>query len=129
MQYILRSIFRCRNNSIFPPRIMRTPTLRVRTFQLSKSNQDVSKTNTVDTSTKSKHSCGSEPDLVRGLEQKTIDDVKDLHVDAVDDDVSGPYSWKNPNTGEIGGPKGALRNAEPTRFGDWELNGCSYHFF
>jgi hypothetical protein len=26
-------------------------------------------------------------------------------------------------TGERGGPKGALRNAEPTRFGDWELNG------
>ena len=30
-------------------------------------------------------------------------------------------------TGERGGPKGALRNAEPTRFGDWELNGYFAH--
>eukprot|EP00274_Cyanoptyche_gloeocystis_P001297 CAMPEP_0196653206 /NCGR_PEP_ID=MMETSP1086-20130531/2813_1 /TAXON_ID=77921 /ORGANISM="Cyanoptyche gloeocystis , Strain SAG4.97" /LENGTH=60 /DNA_ID=CAMNT_0041984281 /DNA_START=138 /DNA_END=317 /DNA_ORIENTATION=+ len=25
----------------------------------------------------------------------------------------------NPTTGEVGGPKGAYKGAEPTRFGDW----------
>ena len=31
---------------------------------------------------------------------------------------------KNPETGEIGGPKGP----EPTRYGDWEKNGRCYDF-
>jgi hypothetical protein len=63
--------------------------------------------------------------MVRNLEQKTIDELDDLHVDTVDIEYAGdgPMAWKNKDTGEIGGPKGALREAEPTRFGDWELNG------
>jgi hypothetical protein len=95
--------------------------------------------------------CGSvqseAPVIGRGLEQKTIDDLKDMHVDAVDEEDK-PFAWKNPKTGnstltlsvavlhgltplhiflgEIGGPKGYLRNAEPTRYGDWEMNGCGF---
>ena len=38
-------------------------------------------------------------------------------------DDDGPLAWKNMETGEVGGPKGSLRGAEPTRFGDWEQNG------
>ncbi len=65
-----------------------------------------------------------------------------MHVEAVDEEDK-PFAWKNPKTGnstlhfglavfnsltqaspgEIGGPKGYLRNAEPTRYGDWEMNG------
>jgi hypothetical protein len=32
--------------------------------------------------------------------------------------------FKNPLTGEVGGPKGL----EPTRFGDWEKGGRCYDF-
>ena len=39
------------------------------------------------------------------------------------DDEDGAVGWTNPETGEVGGPKGSLRGAEPTRFGDWEQNG------
>jgi hypothetical protein len=47
--------------------------------------------------------CGSvqneaTPVIGKGLEQKTIDDLKDMHVEAVDD-VDEPFAWKNPNTG------------------------------
>lgn len=45
-----------------------------------------------------------------------------LIIIGVQDD-DGPLAWKNSDTGEIGGPKGSLRGAEPTRFGDWEQNG------
>eukprot|EP00286_Rhodomonas_abbreviata_P001836 CAMPEP_0181291178 /NCGR_PEP_ID=MMETSP1101-20121128/1825_1 /TAXON_ID=46948 /ORGANISM="Rhodomonas abbreviata, Strain Caron Lab Isolate" /LENGTH=154 /DNA_ID=CAMNT_0023395545 /DNA_START=14 /DNA_END=478 /DNA_ORIENTATION=- len=65
------------------------------------------------------------PKFAQDLEQKTVDEIKDLHVETLDDefDDEGPLSWVNPETGEKGGPRGALRKAEPTRFGDWELNG------
>jgi hypothetical protein len=47
-------------------------------------------------------SCGSvqseAPVIGRGLEQKTIDDLKDMHVEAVDDEDE-PFAWKNPKTG------------------------------
>lgn len=76
------------------------------------------------------------PKFAQNLEQKTIDEIKDLHVEALDDveddefedDDAGPLSWKNPETGERGGPRGALRKAEPTRYGDWELNGLAMSF-
>lgn len=46
--------------------------------------------------------CGSvqseAPVIGRGLEQKTIDDLKDMHVEAVDDEDE-PFAWKNPKTG------------------------------
>lgn len=45
-----------------------------------------------------------------------------LRAHAQDDD-DGSMGWTNPETGEVGGPKGSLRGAEPTRFGDWEQNG------
>jgi hypothetical protein len=45
-----------------------------------------------------------------------------LRARAQDDD-DGLMGWTNPETGEVGGPKGSLRGAEPTRFGDWEQNG------
>ena len=46
------------------------------------------------------------------LEKKT----QDIKID----------SNKNPVIKEIGGPKGVQKNAEPTRYGDWEVNGkCS----
>lgn len=72
--------------------------------------------------------CGTTPEppsMVRNMEQKAIDELDDMHVDTVDIEYAGdgPLRWKNPETGEIGGPKGALRSAEPTRYGDWELNG------
>lgn len=48
-------------------------------------------------------------------------DIVLIIIGVQDDD--GPLAWKNADTGEIGGPKGSLRGAEPTRFGDWEQNG------
>jgi hypothetical protein len=38
------------------------------------------------------------PVMGSGLEQKTIDDLKDMHVEAVDDEDE-PFAWKNPKTG------------------------------
>jgi hypothetical protein len=46
--------------------------------------------------------CGSEPAMVRNLEKKTLDELKDLHIDTVDEDedeaivVGGKhtFSWK-----------------------------------
>lgn len=43
-----------------------------------------------------------EPNLLKGLEKKTIEELKDLHVDAVDDDEEdmimvdgkGTFSWQ-----------------------------------
>ena len=71
--------------------------------------------------------CGApaEPALARKMEQKAIDELDDMHVDTVDVEYvgDGPLRWRDPATGEIGGPKGYLRKAEPTRYGDWELNG------
>ena len=38
------------------------------------------------------------PGIVRGLEQKTIEDLEEMHVDSVDQEDK-PFSWKNPITG------------------------------
>ncbi|KAI9208647.1 uncharacterized protein BJ171DRAFT_489578 [Polychytrium aggregatum] len=46
------------------------------------------------------------------------------HPDAQQHKLEGWEGNKNPQTGEIGGPKGA----EPTRFGDWERKGRVYDF-
>ena len=35
---------------------------------------------------------------MRGLEQKTIEDLEEMHVDSVDQEDK-PFSWKNPITG------------------------------
>mmetsp|Transcript_16067 Transcript_16067/g.36730 ORF Transcript_16067/g.36730 Transcript_16067/m.36730 type:complete len:143 (-) Transcript_16067:147-575(-) len=64
----------------------------------------------------------TEPTMMKGMEDKAIEELADMHVDTVDED-DGFTPWQNQETGEIGGPKGSLRGAEPTRFGDWELNG------
>jgi hypothetical protein len=40
------------------------------------------------------------PQFANNLEQKTIEELKDLHVDAVDEEDPGPMSWKNPKTGD-----------------------------
>mmetsp|Transcript_13891 Transcript_13891/g.48016 ORF Transcript_13891/g.48016 Transcript_13891/m.48016 type:complete len:84 (-) Transcript_13891:213-464(-) len=69
--------------------------------------------------------CGtsqSEPKMMKNMEEKAMEELADMHVDTVDDDDDFT-PWQNKETGEIGGPKGSLRGAEPTRFGDWELNG------
>lgn len=65
--------------------------------------------------------CGVAPTMTSKLEQKAIDELEDMSI--IDDDDDGPMAWKNPATGEVGGPRGSLRGAEPTRFGDWEQNG------
>lgn len=58
-------------------------------------------------STQAKQStCGSSdsqsvvPDIVRGMENKTIEDLKDMHVETVDEEDK-PFSWKNPATGKF----------------------------
>ena len=61
------------------------------------------------------------PAMASKLEQKAIDELEDMSI--IDDDEDAPLAWKNPATGEVGGPRGSLRGAEPTRFGDWEQNG------
>lgn len=47
-------------------------------------------------------------------------------AEAEDDEDDGDDGGEavNPDTGEVGGPKGK----EPTRFGDWERNGRAYDF-
>jgi hypothetical protein len=51
-----------------------------------------------------KSGCGSSdaqiaaPVIVRGLEDKAIEDLKDMHVEAVDEEDK-PFAWKNPTTG------------------------------
>lgn len=40
------------------------------------------------------------------------------------EDLEEEQEYKNPHTGEVGGPKGP----EPTRFGDWEKGGRCYDF-
>ena len=34
----------------------------------------------------------------------------------------------NKSTGEIGGPRGSRKDAEPTRYGDWEAKGRATDF-
>ena len=54
---------------------------------------------------------------VRALLQKFETEVRK------DKELKTLRTLTNPETGEVGGPKGSLRGAEPTRFGDWEQNG------
>ncbi len=60
--------------------------------------------------------------LIRRAERKAIE--TNLHQDAEREPLPAHPDNRNPETGEVDGPKGP----EPTRYGDWERKGRVYDF-
>lgn len=58
-------------------------------------------------------------DVMKDEKHMLEHDLEEADFEDRDDDDILPTEFINPETGEIGGPKGP----EPTRFGDWSKNG------
>ena len=99
-----------------------TMSTHLRTFDQSPSNTVVFDTNspvstTTTTTTTTDCDIGSSESNDMSVNSKTVAQQKPSNTNE-----DGEYV--NPQTGEIGGPKGP----EPTRYGDWERNGRTYDF-
>ncbi|KAH7299169.1 hypothetical protein KP509_25G075800 [Ceratopteris richardii] len=76
----------------------------------------------------------SEPRSTERVSQSKDPSSEENNESSIERAPNGPKSdspeeeegqaYKNPTTGEIGGPKGP----EPTRYGDWEKGGRCYDF-
>jgi hypothetical protein len=62
-------------------------------------------------------------DLLKDLQNLQMEAAKGQNMDTTMSDAAAS-STANPDTGEVGGPKGK----EPTRYGDWERNGRATDF-